>query len=135
MKKFISVYVTLFVVVLLLILTKGIDWKMELISAITAKSIRDGLNFFSYLLIGNLLIVLVCWTAVIAVTCLRSNKIRFKWLIALALVISLAFVPVIQVKIGGGLMGIHEDRYYSPVQTVGAIQMLHTIKDSQKYDY
>ncbi len=135
MKKFIGVYVILFVTIMGLILTKGIDWKIELISAMTMKHIRDGFNFFSYLLIGNLVIAVVCWIVTIAITCMRSNKIRFKWLIALSLVIGIAFVPLLQVKIGGGVMGIHEDKYYSPVQTVGAVQMLHDIRYWQRYDY
>ena len=135
MKKFISVYVILFVTIMGLILTKGIGWKIDLISAMTMKSICDGFNYFSYLLIGNIVIVILCWIVTIAITCMRANKIPFKWLIALALVIGITFVPFIQVEIGGGFFGIHEDRYYSPVQTVGAVQMLHDIRYLQRYDY
>ncbi len=110
MKKYVCIYLIIFAVLLLMIFTRGIsqgvvlhehDWGM-----LRAKTV---------FLIYNSIVSLVCLITANISTVSKKNRIRFKWIIPVAvLIVFVFFIPVVYVwQVGGAAGGVHE--YYFTV--------------------
>lgn len=111
MKKYITAYIVILVGMILLIISKGIPWKIEV--AFIQQHLVDGFSFTVYLLPGNLMIAAVTLLALIIITCLPSNRVPGKWLILIAGIVLIGFVPQVYERIGGGIMGGIRDAYFN----------------------
>ncbi|MCR5127012.1 MAG: hypothetical protein K6B69_02795 [Lachnospiraceae bacterium] len=111
MKKYITAYIVILVGMILLIFSKGIPWKIEV--AFIQQHLIDGFSFTVYLLPGNLMIAAVTLLALIIITCLPSNRVPGKWLILIAGIVLIGFVPQVYERIGGGVMGGIRDAYFN----------------------
>lgn len=111
MKKYITAYIVILVGMLILIFSKGIPWKIEV--AFIQQHLIDGFSFTVYLLPGNLMIAAVTLLALIIITCLPSNRVPGKWLILIAGIVLIGFVPQVYERIGGGIMGGIRDAYFN----------------------
>ncbi len=115
MKKYIITYVAIFLVAILLIITKGIPWEL-VIAFIGQRYVFDGFAFGVCLLPGNILIAATCLLISILITVRSSNKIPKKWLIMFGIYIAILLVPLVSVITSGGLVGgIRGRRYFSPI--------------------
>ena len=111
MKKYITAYIVILVGMLILIFSKGIPWKIEV--AFIQQHLSDGFSFTVYMLPGNLMIAAVTLLALIIITCLPSNRVPGKWLILIAGIVLIGFVPQVYERIGGGIMGGIRDAYFN----------------------
>ena len=103
MKKYITAYIVILVGMLILIFSKGIPWKIEV--AFIQQHLIDGFSFTVYLLPGNLMIAAVTLLALIIITCLPSNRVPGKWLILIAGIVLIGFVPQVYERMAVELWG------------------------------
>lgn len=61
----------------------------------------------------ELMIAAVTLLALIIITCLPSNRVPGKWLILIAGIVLISFVPQVYERIGGGVMGGIRDAYFN----------------------
>ena len=59
------------------------------------------------------MIAAVTLLALIIITCLPSNRVPGKWLILIAGIVLIGFVPQVYERIGGGVMGGIRDAYFN----------------------
>ena len=111
MKKYITAYIVILVGMLLLNFSKGIPWKIEV--AFIQQHLNDGFSFTVYMLPGNLMTAAITLLALIIITCLPSNRVPGKWLILIAGIVLIGFVPQVYERIGGGIMGGIRDAYFN----------------------
>ena len=113
MKKYMCIYAILYVVLLVLIITGGIPYGI-ILNEIDKRGMPDGSQSTTMLLIFNIIIALVVFVVGMITSCIKNNKLRFKWLFPIGiLVFTVALVPIIQIiSIGGLSAGVHQE-YYS----------------------
>ena len=115
MKKYIITYVILYAILLCLFLTHGIPYgnivRESIISTVDAQTTTWTLLTY------NIIIALIILVAGIVVSCLKENKIRFKWLFPVSmLALIIALVPIVKILAIGGFSGsAHYEFYYSLV--------------------
>ena len=109
MKKYICFYALIFMMILVMILTRGLPWEIELVSY-NAMRVPDGSSAELTLRIGNLIVSLICLFAAIAVNTSKSNRIPVKWILLLAVIICIGFVPLYHYNISG--VGGTTEKYF-----------------------
>lgn len=92
MKKFKIFYIIVFLISLILAISKGFDFSV-LVTSYSDKSI-DGNQGTLYILLINLIIVLSIWIVSLIVTLKKKNKINHKWLLFICLILLTLFIPV-----------------------------------------
>ena len=113
MKKYKIIYVIIYLLLLILVFTKGINIGIEVNSYndYYDKGIIDGFSGSSILLIYNLLIIITIFIISLITTFVKSNRIKYKNLIFIGILILLLFIPVSIEHRSGGIAGINEERY------------------------
>lgn len=113
MKKYKVIYVIIYLLLLILIFTKGINVGIEgnSYNDYYDKGIIDGFSGSSILLIYNLLIIITIFINSLIITLVKSNMIKYKSLIFIGILILLLFIPVSIEYRSGGIAGINEERY------------------------
>ena len=112
LRKYIIVYIFLFAVLIIVFLTHGIPNGI-IIHEVDHRDWMDGVKYTMTFLVYNAGIILLCFITSIITTLHKGNRIRFKWLIPiLMLIISIVCLPVfLAVQIGGFSGGIYNYYY------------------------
>ncbi|MBR3049365.1 MAG: hypothetical protein IKG58_02240 [Bacilli bacterium] len=92
MKKFKIYYIIVFLLSLILAISKGFNFSL-LITSYSDKNI-DGNQGTLYVLLINLIIVSLIWIVSFIVTLIKKNKINYKWLLFIGLILLTLFIPV-----------------------------------------
>lgn len=117
LRKYVFVYIILFAVLIIIFLTHGIPNGIILHEEDNREWMYDGSIVTWTLLIYNTGIIFACFIVSIITTCIKGNRIRFKWLISVVmLIISIVFLPTVQIMSLGGFSG-HDiyKGYYSSI--------------------
>ena len=113
MKKYIGVYMILYAILLIMFITHGIPYG-SIVWEETEELIMDAGTATWILLVYNILIALVVLVVGIAVSCLKDNKIRAKWLFPISMFAFIfALVPIVKVITIGGFIRVEIDYYFS----------------------
>ena len=110
MKKYRIIYVIMYLILLVLIFTKGIDIGFELYSH-SDKYVIDGFNETNIVLIFNFSIIVAILIASLIITFSKNNIIKYKGIIIGILIILVLFIPVFVEHITGGEMGANKEIY------------------------
>ncbi len=92
MKKYKIFYIIVFLISLILAISKGFDFSI-LVTSYSDKNI-DGNQGTLYILLINIIIVLSIWIVSLIVTLKKKNKINHKWLLFICLILLTLFIPV-----------------------------------------
>lgn len=113
MKKYICSYAILFIILLLILITGGIPQGI-IIHEIDSLGHADGFKVEQVFLIYNVAAILVCLITSIVITCIKANRIRFKWIIpVILLVLSASLLPIFRISSMGGFTGRSNTAYQS----------------------
>ena len=113
MKKYLCIYAILYVILLVLLITGGIPYGI-ILNETDKRGMPDGSKSTMTLLIFNIIIALVVFASGMIITCIKSNKLHFKWLFPGGILLfTVALVPIIQIiSTGGFIEGVHQE-YHS----------------------
>ena len=117
LRKYVFVYIILFAVLIIIFLTHGIPNGIIIHEEDYRERMYDGSIVTWTFLIYNAGIILACFIVSIITTSIKGNRIRFKWLIPVVmLIISIVFLPTVQIMSLGGFSG-HDvyKGYYSSI--------------------
>lgn len=104
-KKCISAYAILLVILLLILITGGIPSGI-IIDVHDHLGNADGSKFEKIFLVYNFVVILLCLITSIVITCMKANQIHFKWIIpVILLVLSITFLPLVRISSIGGITG------------------------------
>lgn len=92
MRKYKIFYIIVFLISLILAISKGFDFSI-LVTSYSDKNI-DGNQGTLYILLINIIIVLSIWIVSLIVTLKKKNKINHKWLLFICLILLTLFIPV-----------------------------------------
>ena len=116
MKKYIGVYVILCAILLILFVTHGIPYG-TIVREDDFASMRAGKTTY-ILLAYNIIISLVVLVVGIVISCKKDNKLRFKWLFPIGmLVFILALVPILKIVSIGGFHAAKDIEFYYSLLT------------------
>ncbi|MBR3515166.1 MAG: hypothetical protein IKO10_02335 [Lachnospiraceae bacterium] len=112
MKKYKAVYVILFAILLIMFITGGIPFG-SILREEKGTAMDAGVATW-IVLIYNLIIALIVLAVGIAISCIKDNKIRIKWLFPIGmLAFIITLVPVIKVIVVGGFSPNQYNEIYS----------------------
>ncbi len=112
MKKYIIMYLVLFVVLLGLGLTRGIPYGVTV-------SQQDFTNWFipgnkkDVLLIYNIIIMMICFVIAFVLTIHKENVLKYKWLIMIVMFVCFMFLPVGMSEEVRGVAQKHTQEFWS----------------------
>ncbi len=118
LRKYVFVYIILFAVLIIIFLTHGIPNGIILHEEDNREWMYDGSIVTWTLLIYNTGIIFACFIVSIITTSIKGNRIRFKWLIPVVmLIISIVFLPTVQIRSFRGING--QDIYKGYYSSIG----------------
>ena len=115
MKKYRFLYIISFSILLLLQITHGIQKGVIYHVAKFPIPYRPGTMAYTALL-GNLIIVVLCYIMAFIPTINRENKSKIKWLIFLAIVVQSMFVPALKMEVWYE-SGVYEKTFRTLIET------------------
>lgn len=113
MKKYKILYVIIYLLLLALVFTGGIniEIKEKSYDDYYDKGIIDGFAGSSVVYVYNFIIVIILFISSLIITLTKNNKIKYKNLIFVGILILLLFIPVYMMHRSGGIAGINEKTY------------------------
>ena len=108
MKKYIFRYVFIVVLMIILFFIKDMQPKLLLneFDEFLDKGIVDGLEGSYFLLTANACFAVILSLATVTTTIAKENKVKFKYLIATAILFTLFFIfPIVKLNYFGGIAG------------------------------
>ena len=113
MKKYKIIYVIIYLLLLVLIFTKGINIGIEgnSYNDYRDKGIIDGFSGSSIFLIYNFIIIITVFLVSLIITIVSSNKIKYKRWIFIGILFLLLFIPTYIEHRSGGVAGINKKIY------------------------
>lgn len=126
MKKYKIIYVIIYLLLLILVFTKGINIgiKWNSYDDYRDKGIIDGFSGSSMFLIYNFIIVITVFLVSLIITIISSNKIKYKKWIFIGILILLLFIPTYFEKRSGGVDGIIKEIYINTLTIPIIISMI-----------
>ena len=113
MKKYKIIYVIIYLLLLVLVFTKGINIGVEGNSYddYRDKGIIDGFSGSNTFLIYNFIIIICTFIVSLIITIIKNNKTKYKSFIFAGIIILLLIIPTSIEYRSGGIAGINEERY------------------------
>ena len=111
MKKYIGVYMFLLAIVLIMFITGGIH-QGNIVREIEmgGGACKNTVILLTY----NTIIVLIVLIVGSIISFIKDNKIRFKWVFPIGmLVFALVLVPIVKIVTVGGFVGVETEYYFS----------------------
>lgn len=116
MKKYKYLYLIIFLILIILILTKGISKEIVLNYFNDAdKGIKDGFAGHNVIYIYNVIIMLLLLSISCIMTFTKKNKMKWKSILLLAIIMMILFIPVGRQCYSGGIAGITGQKYLYPI--------------------
>lgn len=113
MKKYKIIYVIIYLLLIILVFTKGINIgiKGNSYNDYYDKGIIDGFSGSSIFLVYNFFIIICIFVVSLIITIIKSNKVKYKSFILVGIVILLLLIPTSIEHRSGGIVGINQERY------------------------
>jgi hypothetical protein len=109
MKKYKLVYVIIYILLLILVFTRGIDGGIVVSSY--NDGMIDGFSRCNILLIYNYIIMVSIFVVSLIITFIKNNKVKCKSLIFIGIIILLLLIPTSEEHRSGGEAGINHKIY------------------------
>lgn len=119
MKKYKIIYFIIYLLLLIMIVTKGINIgvKGDYFNEYEESGIIDGFSGYRVYLIYNLIIISIIFIIALIITVIKGNTVKHKNLIFIGIIILLLFVPSFIDYRFGGVAGIHM-KYYTNILSI-----------------